>query len=142
MSSSTTFTGGSRAPLPSGNRTSLFKSILDSLPFLRRTRSRTEGVLITHNHTPASSPPGTPRTPYASQFQSRRSTSFDVSPAPASPALRPPPRRSNTGFDGGSPRSDSPRVVEEEGRVTPLAQRTRPRSLLDEGSVRRRVQAE
>ncbi|KAL5507940.1 SVP26 [Sanghuangporus vaninii] len=83
------------------SRSSLFKSILDLFPFLRRKRDRTDGILVTH--TPSHSAPSTPRTSYSGQnpytaASATSRTSFDASYSPGpSPSLRPPPKRSSTG---------------------------------------------
>ncbi|KAH8118629.1 DUF396-domain-containing protein [Phellopilus nigrolimitatus] len=89
-------------------RSSLFKSILDSLPRIRRRRAPTEGIIVTH--TPSPSAPSTPRTSmsgqslYLSAAQSSPHTSQDVIYLGSSEerlgrtrvALRPPPKRSVT----------------------------------------------
>ncbi|KAL5487726.1 SVP26 [Sanghuangporus weigelae] len=102
------FDSPTRANAPSRvistSRSSLFKSILDLFPFLRRRRDRTDGILVTH--TPSHSAPSTPRTSYSGQnpytaASATSRTSFETayplsSPGP-SPSLRPPPKRTSTG---------------------------------------------
>ncbi|KAL5527703.1 hypothetical protein ACEPAG_6504 [Sanghuangporus baumii] len=102
------FDSPTRADAPSqvtlASRSSLFKSILDLFPFLRRRRDRTDGILVTH--TPSHSAPSTPRTSYSGQnpYTAASATSrasFDATyplPSPGqSPSLRPPPKRTCTG---------------------------------------------
>lgn len=154
LGSPTTYTApqlltGSRAP-------SLFKSILDLFPFLRRKRDRTEGVLI--SHTPTHSAPSTPRTSYSGQHQNQNPysipsrTSFDTaSTTITSPSLnlRPPPRRSKTGAEAtsSSSGSGSPRIqLDEVARRSVVSRKSASalvsRSGSDETPVRRRAHVE
>lgn len=137
-------------------RSSLFKSIVDLFPFLRRRRDRTDGILVTH--TPSHSAPSTPRTSYSGQnpytaASATSRTSFDAvyplpSPGP-SPSLRPPPKRSNTGTSSASAHSISPprgdegwTVVGQGSGKTASSSMFVSRSTSDETPVRRRTVAE
>ncbi|KLO19877.1 DUF396-domain-containing protein [Schizopora paradoxa] len=95
------------------SRSSLFKSIIDIFPRVRR-RNATEGIILSHTPNPSA-----PSTPYASSFgQSAYSSGMPSSPVPplqsfstsdsallssvgesrrASLQLRPPPKRNSTG---------------------------------------------
>ncbi|EJD01564.1 DUF396-domain-containing protein [Fomitiporia mediterranea MF3/22] len=136
----------------STSRSSLFKSILDLFPFLRRRRERQEGILVTHTPTPSA--PSTPRTSYSAQSPysiPSRTPSMDVAMFPPSPTLRPPPpRRANTGssvaslgssgkmVEGSAAEVLSPSVGKRSSAVLVSASR----SVSDETPVRRRAVAE
>ena len=104
------------------SRVSLFKSIVDQIPFLRKRCSSTETVLVSYTH----SAPGTPLSPYYSHSGSGSNGltstaghslssphgTLDAPLSPASPgtnsdtggsrqrvSLRPPPKRSRTSTD-------------------------------------------